>query len=81
MGGVDFFAKQRYTQNFLRTIMNIAEIREKSREDIETALLESREALRTVRFGIAEHEVKNHQEHRRLRREIARMLTVLGEQK
>lgn len=77
--GVDFFGKERYTQNFLRTIMNIAEIREKSRKDIEEALLESREALRVVRFGIAEREVKNHQEHRRLRREIARMLTVLSE--
>ena len=59
--------------------MNIAVIREKSREEVEAALLESREALRSVRFGIAEREVKNHQEHRRLRREIARMLTVLGE--
>ena len=59
--------------------MNIAEIREKSREEIQAALLENREALRVARFGIAEREVKNHQECRRLRHEIARMLTVLGE--
>ncbi len=59
--------------------MNIAEIREKSREDMKKALSDNRDALRVVRFQIAEREVKNHQEHRRLRREIARMLTVLRE--
>ena len=59
--------------------MNIAEIREKNQEEIKTALIEDREALRSVRFRIAEREVKNHQEQRKLRREIARMLTVLGE--
>lgn len=59
--------------------MNIAEIREKSQKEIEIGLLESREELRGVRFRIAEREMKNHQEYRRLRRDIARMLTVIRE--
>lgn len=59
--------------------MNIVEIREKSRKEIEDALTENREELRGVRFRIAEREMKNHQEHRRLRRDIARMLTVMRE--
>jgi large subunit ribosomal protein L29 len=59
--------------------MKMAEIREKNREDMEATIRENREALRVVRFQIAEREAKNHQEHRRLRRDIARMLTVLRE--
>ncbi len=59
--------------------MKMAEIREKTQKEIEVSILESREALRAVRFGIAEHEVKNHQEHRRLRREIARLMTAINE--
>lgn len=59
--------------------MKIAEIREKSQEDIAKALIESREELRVVRFQIAEREAKNHQEYKWIRRDIARMLTVFGE--
>lgn len=59
--------------------MNIAEMREKNQEELRTALVENREALRVVRFQIAEREAKNHQEARKLRREIARMLSVMNE--
>lgn len=59
--------------------MKMSEIREKSEKELRTALLESRELLRGVRFGIAERETKNTSEHRKIRREIARILTVLHE--
>ena len=59
--------------------MNISEIREKNQKELGEALVENREALRDVRFKIAEREVKNHQEHRKLRRDIARILTVVRE--
>ncbi len=59
--------------------MKMSEIREKSEKELRTALFESRESLRGVRFGIAERETKNISEHRKIRREIARILTVLHE--
>lgn len=59
--------------------MKIREIREKNREELMMLVSERREALRTVRFNIASREAKNHQEHRALRKEIARLLTVLHE--
>lgn len=59
--------------------MKIREIREKTREELMLLVGERREALRTVRFNIASREAKNHQEHRAIRREIARILTILHE--
>ncbi len=59
--------------------MHTRDLREKNETELRQLLAESRESLRTVRFGIAERETKNHQEHRHLRRDIARMLTVLHE--
>lgn len=59
--------------------MKIREIREKTREELMLLVDERREALRTVRFNIASREAKNHQEHRVIRREIARILTILHE--
>lgn len=59
--------------------MKIREIREKNREELVALLAERREALRTIRFNIASREAKNHQEHRVIRRDIARLLMVLHE--
>ena len=59
--------------------MKIREIREKTREELMLLVDERREALRTVRFNIASREAKNHQEHRAIRRDIARILTILHE--
>lgn len=59
--------------------MRIQELREKTDDELRKALTESRESLRSVRFGIAERETKNHQEYRKLRRDIARMLTLARE--
>lgn len=60
--------------------MKIAEIREKSRTDLEKMTASRREEVRAIRFQIAERETKNHQEYRSFRRDIARILTVLHEQ-
>ncbi len=60
-------------------LMRVREIREKNREEIEQALRDARGALRDVRFRIAQREEKRHTEHYKLRRCIARMLTVLNE--
>lgn len=59
--------------------MNIREIREKDEKEIKEALFESQDGLRDIRFQIASKEIKNHQEYKKKRRDIARMLTVLSE--
>lgn len=59
--------------------MNMREIREKNEKEIKDALREDFESLRDIRFQIASKDIKNHQEYKKKRRNIARMLTVLNE--
>lgn len=55
----------------------IKELRGKSRDQLGKILSERQEKLRHLRFQVHAREVKNHRELRHLRREIARVHTVL----
>jgi len=57
--------------------MKISEIRQKSKKELESMLLERREHLRNLRFDLASGKVKNVREIRELKKEIARILTLL----
>lgn len=54
-------------------------IREQSVVEIEKAIEEKRAALSKLRFEMAAREAKNYRLHGSLRREIARLMTVLAE--
>jgi len=57
--------------------MKISEIRQKSKKELEGMLQERREHLRNLRFDLASGKIKNFREIRELRKEIARILTLL----
>ncbi len=59
--------------------MRIQDIREKNSTELQGLLSQYRESLRALRFGIAERETKNHQEYSHVRRDVARVLTILRE--
>lgn len=58
--------------------MRISELSQKTEAELQKILRESREKLRQLRFDLAAGKVKNVREIRRLRKEIARILTLLG---
>ncbi len=60
-------------------MMNAEEIREMSDQQIEERMLELREELFRLRFRSAMMELENPQLPKTIRREIARMKTVLRE--
>ncbi len=53
----------------------------KKESDIQKELAEKRKSLREFRFGVSGSKVKNIKEARNLRKEIARILTDLGNRK
>jgi len=57
--------------------MKINELRQKSKEELEKSLQDSREKLRQLRFDLSAGKVKNVREIRRIKKEIARILTIL----
>jgi len=57
--------------------MKITELRQKSKEELKKLLEEKRERLRQLRFDLASGKVKNVREIRQIRKEIARILTLL----
>lgn len=61
--------------------MNAEEIRKLSAEKIEEQLDDAREKLMKMRFQIATGELKDQNQPRHMRRDIARMLTVLREKR
>lgn len=56
--------------------MKIKELREKSEGERENMLLELRKKEREIRFAVAARETKNHREHRTVKKDIARILTL-----
>lgn len=50
----------------------------KTKVELENTLTEKREALRKFRFGISGSKIKNTKEGKNLRKEIARILTVIS---
>lgn len=59
--------------------MKTAEIRQKPKGELERQLKENREKLRQLGFDLVAGKVKNVREIRRLKKEIARILTLLRE--
>lgn len=61
--------------------MKTKELREKNVGELKALLAEKREAVRTFRFDIAAKQVKNHQAHKNAKKDIARILTLLSQNK
>jgi len=59
--------------------LSTKELRKKTEGQLGKLLAERRERLRQLKFQIAAKQVKNHRELRFVRKEIARILTVLNE--
>jgi len=57
--------------------MKIAELRQKSKAELEKNLKDSREKLRQLRFDLAAGKVKNVSEIRSIKKDIAKILTIL----
>jgi large subunit ribosomal protein L29 len=58
--------------------MKIIELRQRSKEELQKILQDSREKLRQLRFDLASGKVKNVREIRHLKKEIAQILTILN---
>ncbi|MDD3487100.1 MAG: 50S ribosomal protein L29 [Candidatus Moranbacteria bacterium] len=61
--------------------MKAKEIREKNENELKKDLVEMRNKLAKMRFDISGKQVKNHREFRKLKKDIARILTILKTQK
>ncbi len=57
----------------------IKELRSKNKEDLGRLLLNLREKLRQLKFDLASGKIKNVSEIRKIKKEIAQILTVLEE--
>ncbi|MFC1686387.1 50S ribosomal protein L29 [Patescibacteria group bacterium] len=60
--------------------MKIKEIRKKRKIELDKDLSKMQEKLRELRFKAALKQLKNHREIPLIKRDIARILTVIGEQ-
>ena len=61
--------------------MKPADVRKKSRADLEKLLRDLEEELRNFRFGMSGGRIKNVKRARELRKDIARIHTILSEKK
>lgn len=59
--------------------MKVKELREKNSGEQEKLLLELQDKTRKLRFDIATREAKNHREYRKIKKDIARLLTLKRE--
>lgn len=59
--------------------MKPSEIKQKSQTELQEILKEKREKLRQLRFDLASGKVKNVREIRTIKKDIARILTILQE--
>jgi len=59
--------------------IKIAELRKKSKMELQKLLKDDREKLQQLRFDLAAGKVKNVREIRRIKKEIARILNLLNE--
>lgn len=61
--------------------MTIKELRQKSESGLQARLDESHDKLREMRFKVAQRQLKKVSEIKEVKKEIARILTVLSEKK
>ena len=59
--------------------MKIKELREKSEKELKKLLASSREKLRDLRFKVSQRQLKNIREVRLVKRNIAKILTIIKE--
>ena len=59
--------------------MKINELRQRPKEELQRILKDSREKLRAFRFDLASGKVKNVREIRMIKKDIARILTILNQ--
>ena len=59
--------------------MKIFELKQKNKDELQRMLAEERERLRVLRFDLAVGKIKNVREIRKIRKNIARILTLLRE--
>jgi large subunit ribosomal protein L29 len=57
--------------------MKISELAQKNKSELEKLLQENKERLRVLRFDLAAGKVKNVREIRKIKKDIARILTIL----
>ena len=57
--------------------MKIGELRQKSKSELQKLLQDNREKLRQLRFDLSSGKVKNVREIRMIKKDIARILTIL----
>ncbi len=56
--------------------MKAREWREKSKAEREKALVELSDKMRKLRFDLSTREAKNHGDYRKMKKDIARLLTI-----
>jgi len=59
--------------------MKTSELRQRSKEELQKILQDNRERLRALRFDLASGKVKNVKEIRKIKKGIARILTIFKE--
>jgi large subunit ribosomal protein L29 len=57
--------------------MKTKELKKLSNKELQNLLLEKREKVRQLRFGLSQKKVKNIREIREVKKDIARILTIL----
>lgn len=60
-------------------IMKMKELREKNEKEISKLLARARENLRDLRFKVSQKQLKNIREIRKIKKNIARILTIIKE--
>lgn len=61
--------------------MKIKELREKTSEELGKMLTEKKEAARGLRFAIASKQIKNNREFRNIKKDIAKIMTLINQAK
>jgi large subunit ribosomal protein L29 len=61
--------------------MELKELKKKTKAELQKMLIDSRDKLREMKFKDANRQLKNIREIRKLKREIARILTLLNQEK
>ena len=60
--------------------MKIQELQQKTKSELQKLLIDDREKLRQLRFNLASGKVKNVRGVRKIKKEIAQILTILKKQ-
>jgi len=61
--------------------MKTAELRKKDKKELEKSVLELKKRLSDIRFRFSANQLKNTMEIKNAKKEIARILTIIGELK